>query len=55
MKLRGLGGGGGGGKEGNLPDLLLAPFVARSLTLVPLSFLIDRTETLATQAIGNVV
>ena len=29
---------------------LLAPFFARSLTLVPRSLLIDRTETLATQA-----
>ena len=45
----------GEGKEGNLPALLLGPFFARSLTLVPLSLLIDRTETLATQAIGNVV
>ena len=43
------------GKEGSLPALLLGPFFARSLTLVPLSLLIDRTETLATQAIGNVV
>ena len=30
--------------------LLLAPFFARSLTLVPRSLLINRTETLATQA-----
>ena len=30
--------------------LLLAPFSARSLTLVPLSLLLNRTETLATQA-----
>ena len=28
----------------------LAPFFARQLTLVPRSLLIDRTETLATQA-----
>ena len=33
-----------------LPALLLAPFFARSLTLVPRSLLLDRTETLATQA-----
>ena len=33
-----------------LPALLLPPFFARSLTLVPRSLLIDRTETLATQA-----
>ena len=33
-----------------LPALLLAPFFARSLTLVPRSFLLNRTETLATQA-----
>ena len=33
-----------------LPALLLAPFFARSLTLVPLSLLLNRTETLATQA-----
>ena len=30
--------------------LLLAPFFARSLTLVPLSLLLNRTEMLATQA-----
>ena len=30
--------------------LLLAPFFARSLTLVPRSLLLNRTETLATQA-----
>ena len=29
--------------------LLLAPFFARSLTLVPRSLLLNRTETLATQ------
>ena len=48
----------GEGKEGNfpsflphsLPALLLAPFSPRSLTLVPRSFLLNRTETLATQA-----
>ena len=33
-----------------LPALLLAPFVARSLTLVPHSLLLNRTEMLATQA-----
>ena len=33
-----------------LPALLLAPFFARSLTLVPRSLLLDRTEMLATQA-----
>ena len=33
-----------------LPALLLAPFFARSLTLVPRSFLLNRTETFATQA-----
>ena len=31
--------------------LLLAPLFSRSLTLVPRSFLLNRTETLATQAI----
>ena len=49
--------GGGEGKEGNLsflsspplPALLLAPFFARSLTLVPRSLLLNRAETLATQ------
>ena len=30
---------------------LLAPLFSRSLTLVPRSFLVNRTETLATQAI----
>ena len=45
----------GEGKEGNLsspplPALLLAPFFARSLVLVPRSLLLNRTETLATQA-----
>ena len=49
-------GGGGGRKETSfllhhLPALLLAPFFARSLTLVPRSLLLNRTETLATQAI----
>ena len=43
------------GKEGRklphpLPALLLAPLFSRSLTLVPRSFLLNRTETLATQA-----
>ena len=33
-----------------LPALLLATFFARSLTLVPRSLLLNRTETLATQA-----
>ena len=46
----------GEGKEGNflphpLPALLLTPFFARSLTLVRRSLLLNRTETLATQAI----
>jgi len=48
----------GEGKEGNLPSflppplpaLLLAPFFARSLTLVPHSLLLKLIETLATQA-----
>ena len=35
-------------KEG---ALLLAPLFSRSLTLVPRSFLLNRTETLATQAV----
>ena len=34
-----------------LPALLLAPLFSRSLILVPRSFLLNRTETLATQAI----
>ena len=33
-----------------LPALLLAPLFSRSLGLVPRSFLLNRTETLATQA-----
>ena len=33
-----------------LPALLLAPFFAQSLTLVPRSLLLNQTETLATQA-----
>ena len=33
-----------------LPALLLAPFFARSLTLVPRSLLLNRREALATQA-----
>ena len=33
-----------------LPALLLAPFFARSLNLVPRSMLLNRTEMLATQA-----
>ena len=32
------------------PVLLLAPFVAQSLTPIPRSLLLNRTETLATQA-----
>ena len=52
MKERG--GGGRGRKETflpvPLPAVLLAPFFARSLTLVPRSLLLNRTETLATQA-----
>ena len=36
-----------------LPALLLAPFFARSLTLVPRSLLLNRTETLATQAMNE--
>ena len=50
------GGGGGGGERfpSFLPHpllaLLLAPFLARSWTLVPRSLLPNRTETLATQA-----
>ena len=36
-----------------LPSLLLAPFCARSLTLVPRSLLLNRTETLATQRTLN--
>ena len=48
------GGRGRGRKETFLPDplpaVLLAPFFARSLTLVPRSLLLNRTETLATQA-----
>ena len=50
---------GRGGREGRFPSFLphplspflLVPFFARSLTLVPLSLLLNRTETLATQAI----
>ena len=45
---------GGEGKEGILPALLLAPFSARSLTLVPCSLLLNRTETLAKQAINEI-
>ena len=36
-----------------LPALLLAPFFARCLTLVPRSLLLNRTEMLATQVICN--
>ena len=35
------------------PALLLAPFFAQSLTLVPRSLLLNCTETLATQAISD--
>ena len=46
--------GGGGGKgflsSPPLPALSLTPFFARSLTLVPRCLLLNRTETLATQA-----
>ena len=38
-----------------LPALLLAPFFARSLTLVPSSLFLHRTETLATQATSSQV
>ena len=41
---------GRGRKETPLPALLLTPFFARSLTLVPRSLLLNRTETLASQA-----
>ena len=36
-----------------LPALSLTPFFARSLTLVPRSLLLKRTETLATQVKGD--
>ena len=39
-----------GGRTHPLPVLLLAPLFSRSLTLVPRSFRLNRTETLATQA-----
>ena len=38
-----------------LPTLSLALFFARSLTLIPRSLLLNRTETLATQAIHFIV
>ena len=38
-----------------LPALLLAPFFAWSLTLVPSFLLLSRTETLATQATGIII
>ena len=43
---------GGRGRERHhpFPALLLVPFFARSLTLVPRSLLLKRTETLVTQA-----
>ena len=37
-----------------LPALSLTPFFARSLTLVPRSLLLKRTETLATQVKGTI-
>ena len=45
----------GEGKEGKffLTPFPLAPFFARSLSLVPRSFLRNHTETLATQAIAD--
>ena len=43
------GGGGEGRKEGFLP-FFPTPFFAPSLTLVPRSLFLNRTETLATQA-----
>ena len=46
-------GGGEGKEEGRspfLPDLFLTTLFARSVTLVPRSLLVNRTETLATQA-----
>ena len=36
-----------------LPALLLVPFFARSLSLIPRSFLLNCTETLATQATNS--
>ena len=56
-----VGGGGGEGRKPSclppppLPALLLAPFFARSLTLVPRSLLLNRTEMLATQAKTEIV
>ena len=54
-----VGGGGGEGRKPSflppLPALSLAPFFARSLTLVPRSLLLNRTETLATQAKTEIV
>ena len=38
-----------------LPALSLAPLFSRSLTLVPRSFLLNRTETLATQASSIII
>ena len=43
-------GGGEGRKPYPLPALLLAPLFSQSLTLDPRSFLLNGTETLATQA-----
>ena len=45
---------GEGQEKGNpFPTLLLVPFFARSLTLVPSSLLLNRTVKLATQANCN--
>ena len=49
MKVRG-----GGGEELPLPALLLTPFFAQSLTIVPRSLLLNRTETLTTKATNPV-
>ena len=42
-------------KNDPLPAVLLAPFFAQSLTLVPRSLLLNRKETLATQAKDHAV
>ena len=54
------GGEGGEGRKPSflphpLPALLLGPLFSRSLTLVPRSFRLNRTETLATQARQKIV
>ena len=51
---RGGGGGKGRKRQRPFPALLLAPFFAPSLTLVSRSLLLNRTETLATQAIPSI-